>query len=77
MKRNAVERLTAIIEQEGDAFVSLCPEIDVASQGRTVEEARANLIEAVELFLETASKSEIKRRLHPVVYISPIEVKVG
>ena len=48
-------RLTAIIEREGDGYVSLCPEVDVASQGETVDEARENLKEALELFFETAS----------------------
>ena len=55
---------TAIVEKEGGAFVALCPEFDVASQGATVEEATANLREAVELFLETADPSEIERREH-------------
>lgn len=45
-----VRRLTAIIEREDDGFVALCPELDVASQGRTVDEARKNLQEALELF---------------------------
>ena len=44
-------RYTAILEREGDVFVALCPELDVASQGATVEEATANLREAVELFI--------------------------
>jgi hypothetical protein len=44
------QRLTAIIEREGDGFVALCPELDIASQGGTVEEARANLVEALSLF---------------------------
>jgi predicted RNase H-like HicB family nuclease len=57
-------RLTAIIEREGDGFVALCPEVDVASQGDTVDEARRNLQEALELFFETASPEEIKERLH-------------
>ena len=56
-------RLTALIEREGDLYVSLCPELDVASQGETVEEARSNLVEALELFFETASREEIDRRL--------------
>ena len=57
-------RLTAIIKREGDGFVALCPEVDVVSQGRTVDEARANLEEALGLFFETASDTEItKRRL--------------
>lgn len=55
---------TAILEREGDLCVALCPELDIASQGKTVEDATANLKEAVELFLETADPSEIKQRLH-------------
>jgi len=45
-------QLTAIIEREGDGYVALCPEVDVASQGTTIDEARLNLIEALELFFE-------------------------
>ena len=56
--------LTAIIEREGDGYVALCPEVDVASQGDTVDEARSNLLEALELFFETASPKEIKERMH-------------
>lgn len=56
-------QLTAIIEREGDGYVSICQELDIASQGYTVEEARLNLLEAVEGFLEVASPSEIRRRL--------------
>ena len=52
-------QLTAIIEREGDGYVSLCPEVDIASQGDTVDEARRNLCEALELFFETASPEEI------------------
>ena len=70
-------KLTAIIEREDDGFVSLCPELDVASQGRTVDEARKNLQEALELFFETASPEEIKDRLHNEVYITQLEIAVG
>ena len=56
-------QFTAIIEREDDAYVAHCPELDIASQGETVASARANLTEAIELFLESASKSEIKKRL--------------
>jgi predicted RNase H-like HicB family nuclease len=55
---------TAIIEREGDGCASLCPELDVASQGDTVEQARANLTEAIELLLESADPTEIESRLH-------------
>ena len=74
---NQVHRLTALIEREGDGYVSLCPELDLASQGRTIEEARRNLIEALELFFETANPSEIQERLSSEVYVTPIEVAVG
>ena len=72
-----VRRLTAIIEREDNDFVALCPELDVASQGRTVDEARKNLQEALELFFETASPEEIKDRLHNEVYITQVEVAIG
>ena len=68
---------TAVVEKEGDGYVALCPELDVVSQGRTVEEARANLSEAVQLFLECASPQEIEERLHSEVYVTPFEVAVG
>lgn len=58
-----IQQFTAIIEREGDGYVSLCPELDIASQGETIEEARDNLKEAVELFLEVVDPSEIKTRL--------------
>ena len=70
-------KLTAIIEREGDGFVALCPELDVASQGLTVDEARKNLQEALELFFETASREEIKERLHEEVYVTHVEEAVG
>ena len=57
-------QLTAVIEREGDGYVALCPELDVASQGETVEAARNNLQEALELFFETADPAEIEGRLH-------------
>jgi predicted RNase H-like HicB family nuclease len=60
----ATSSYTAVVEKEGSLYVALCPELDVASQGTTVEEATANLKEAVELFLECADSEEIKRRLH-------------
>lgn len=70
-------RLTALIEREGDGYVALCPELDVASQGDTVEQARANLTEAVELFLEAASPTEIDERLRDEVYVTQLDVAVG
>ena len=54
--------LTGIIEREGDGYVALCPELDIASQGDSVEEARQNLVEALELFFECADPSEVESR---------------
>lgn len=70
-------QLTAIIEKENNLFVSLCPELDIASQGLSVEEAKKNLKEALELFFETASEEEINQRFHNEVYITQLEVAVG
>ncbi|MBI5460757.1 MAG: type II toxin-antitoxin system HicB family antitoxin [Gammaproteobacteria bacterium] len=58
------KQLTAIIEREGDGYVAFCPEVDIASQGDSIEEARENLREALELFFETASPNEIQQRVH-------------
>ena len=74
---STTRRLTAVIEREGDGYVALCPELDIASQGQTIEEARRNLVEAVELFFETASPAEIASRTNGEVYVTPIEVKVA
>lgn len=71
-----LKTLTAAIWRENDGFVSLCSELDVASQGETVEEARANLREAVELFFETAHPNEIAERLNSEIYITPLEVEI-
>jgi predicted RNase H-like HicB family nuclease len=70
-------RLTAIIEREGDGFVALCPELDVASQGTSIEEARDNLREALKLFFVTASPNEVEQRLPRELYVTQVEVEVG
>ena len=70
-------KLTAIIERENGGYVALCPELDVASQGDTVDDARKNLQEALELIFETASPEEVKSRLHDEIYITQLEVAVG
>ena len=71
------KQLTVIIEKEGDGFVALCPEVDIASQGNSVDEARANLREALELFFETASETEVQERFHGEVYVTQVEVAIG
>ncbi len=71
-----VLQLTAVIEREGDGYVATCQELGVVSQGSTVEEARLNLVEAVEGFFEVASPSEIRRRLKKETYVMPIMPRV-
>ena len=69
--------LSAVIRKEKDGCSALCPELDIASQGDTIEEAKANLKEAVELFLECASREEIDDRLGADAYFSTLEVEVA
>lgn len=71
------KRLSAIIHREGDGFVALCPELDIASQGDTIEAARDNLREALELFFECAPPAEVQDRLGEEVFITQVEVACG
>jgi predicted RNase H-like HicB family nuclease len=71
------KQLTAIIHKEDDIYVSLCPELDIASQGGNIEEAKSNLKEAVELFFECASPEEIAQRYYNETYISSMEIAFG
>ena len=66
---------TTMVEREGDIYASLCPELDTASEGRSLEEATSNLCEEVELFLECADPKELKRRLRREVFVTRIEAK--
>jgi predicted RNase H-like HicB family nuclease len=75
MKRT--QKFTAIIEYENNGYVALCPELDIASQGDSVEEAKNNLIEALQLFFECADPSEIQNRLHTEVFVTQLEVAIG
>ena len=70
-------QLTAIIEREGSGYVAVCAELDIASQGETVEDARRNLLEAVELFFETADPSEVESRLSGEVFVTRLDVALG
>lgn len=51
-QKDSMMRYHAVLSQEKDWIVAVCPEVDVASEGKTVEEAMKNLKEAVELYLE-------------------------
>ena len=73
----AIKTFTAWGHREEGGWVALCPELDVASQGDSVEEAEASLREAVEIFLECADEREVSKRLHGETFMSPLEVDVG
>ena len=66
--------LTAVIEKDEDWYVATCPELGVASQGLTIEEAESMIREAVELLLEEATAEEIERRLNRGVKVAPLEL---
>ena len=70
-------RLTVIIEREGSGYVAICPDLDVASQGDSVSEARDNIREALELFFEAATPEEINGRLQGEVCVTHVEVTVA
>lgn len=77
MSMEQVHRLTAVIEKDEDAYVALCPELDIASQGASIEEARSNLVEALTLFFETADQSEVEQRLRSEIFVTQVEVRVA
>lgn len=77
LERSMKRRLNAIISREDDGYVGLCPELDISSQGDTVEQARANLAEALTLFFEAADPSEVEQRLRDDVYLTQIELDVA
>lgn len=72
-----VLQVTAVIQRESDGYVALCPELDVASQGDSIEETRRNLAAAVELFFECASPEEIQQRLHQEIYVTCLDFAVA
>ncbi|MFH1067242.1 MAG: type II toxin-antitoxin system HicB family antitoxin [bacterium] len=72
-KNHAKHVFTVVVRREGNGYVSLCPELDVASQGKSIEDAVAMLKEAVELYLECAPKEEIQRQLQGDIFVTQLE----
>lgn len=68
---------TAVVEKEEGGWVALCPELDVASQGDSVQSALDNLREAVALFLECADPLEVARRTRTDVFVTRFDVPGG
>lgn len=69
-------RFTAVITREEKWYVAHCVELGVVSQGKTIEEARANLKEAVELYLESFSVEDLPESIGEAT-MYPLEVAVG
>ena len=70
------KRLTAVIAKEEKWYVARCLELGVVSQGKTIEEAQANLREAVELYIESFGQEDIPAEMSEVM-LYPIEVAVN
>ena len=68
-------KLKCLVEPEDDWYVSYCEELGIASQGETFIEAKKNLEEAIEMFCEDASHSEIVGLLAPLEPESPVEIQ--
>ena len=71
------QQFTAIIEKEDKAYVALCPELDIASQGKSIEQTLANLQKAVDLFLDTADPREIQERHRGPVFVTQFPAAHG
>ena len=71
---NDVLELSAVVRREGKLYVALCPEFEVASQGKSVEEALKNLREAVELFLEDEDVEKPVKSEAPIVTLMKVDV---
>ena len=66
-----------LFPDKSNSYIALCPELDIVSQGDSVEDAKTNLVEALQLFFEFADPSEIQNRLHNDVFITRLEVAIG
>ena len=71
------QRFTAIIAKDDNLYVALCPELDIASQGESIEQALANLQEAVDLFLDSADPRELQARRRGPVFVTQFPATHG
>lgn len=68
-------KVSVVIEQDENGFYAWCPELKgCQSQGETLDEALANIREAVELFVETLSPDERSSALSRVILTTSVEV---
>ncbi|NIT36684.1 MAG: type II toxin-antitoxin system HicB family antitoxin [candidate division Zixibacteria bacterium] len=71
-----VKKFTAVITKEAKWYVAHCLELGVVSQGETLEEARANLQEAVELYIESFGDEGVPEG-SPGAYVYQLEAEVS
>jgi len=69
-------KFTAVITKEEKWYVAHCVELGVVSQGKTIEEAQANLKEAVELYIESFGTDDLPESMGEVV-LYPLEIAVN
>ncbi len=69
-----IQHFSAILNKEESLYVAYCPELDVTSQGETIEEAEQNLQEAIKLYIESFGIGDVKRPHPPILTTIPVEV---
>lgn len=74
MQINDTLELSAVIRKENELYVVLCPEFDIASQGKNIEEALKNLKEALELYLEDEDIEKPPRAEAPIITIVKVDI---
>jgi len=77
MQVTKTKELSAVVWREYGIYVALCPEFDVASQGKSVEEDLRNLKEALELYLEEEDVEKSSKAEAPIVTIVKVDVSVS
>ncbi len=71
-----IVHLTAVIAREDDVYVASCPQLSIASDGDTVDEARAMLIDALQGWFDIASETEIRESLAAEIIVEPLDLVV-
>lgn len=70
------KKFTAVITKEEKWYVAHCVELGIVSQGKTIEEAQANLREAVELYLESFGSEDVPESKGEII-LYPLDVTIS
>lgn len=68
-----MRQFLVVITKEDDFFVARCPELNVTSQGETLEEAETNIKEAIELYIESFGTEDLPQQVSKP-YLTLVEV---